>query len=147
MDMDLSLIPPVSILMVVGILKYLRENIQRRNKVNEFLALENLEERAEKLALLAGNRSFDEQSWTGWMIVPFVVLTLLGSFPAWIVYSFWTASVVSMLNEVLALLSAKNFKSTEVSKSMMVSAVLALLTAPLVLLIEFYTIFRAMSLL
>lgn len=146
--MDFSLLPPMALFVVTGLLKLFSDQAIRNRVLKKVLEEKDEQKKVERLIRIAGNKSFREQSFAGFGMLPAIILTFVGDIPTWVVWSTWFFVFSSLIVTLAMIASPKyNGEKDNLTVQLWITLPLLLLSiAPLMATI-IYAVYRAMSLL
>jgi len=100
---DLSLLPLLSLMMILSIVTFVIESNKKQDRIEFILAQEDNDKSQKQLIRMAIGESFPDSIGTGHLFVPAVILTLIGNVPAWVFWIFWAFFGYNCLMTILKL--------------------------------------------
>ena len=95
--MDLSLLPVLSLIMVMSALHFFVQKMYNEHSMSLLLKDLSSEEARKKILQMVIHRSFSHSIGGSYLFISGVILTLIGNIPEWIVWVFWAFLIINFI--------------------------------------------------
>ena len=141
--MDLSLFPVLSLMMVMSLVKFFIESTKRQDQVSLIIKKLDSDEARERLVQMAIGESFPQSIGMGHLLVPSIILTLIGTIPDWVIWTYWLLLILNIIASLHQIFSPSYLSRNEMPKGSIFIGFFGMLTIPFIICLYVYTVYAA----